>query len=149
MALNEIRENAAIEAEAAAVWGRRNLLLLLAIALGAVVVRIAWIWHVNVDPLAGHNDDTVFYYATARSLAEHFSYRDQFDRLTAAWPPEAPRRQHKNRQNGRCRMDLQPFTQIEISTIMHHARHRACRTGPNRPPRRNPYPWLEFGHGPS
>jgi 4-amino-4-deoxy-L-arabinose transferase-like glycosyltransferase len=87
MALSSTRAEAAGEKDAEAIWGSRNVLWLLAIVIGAVALRIVWIWHVNVDPLAGHNDDTVFYYATARSLAEHFDYRDQFGRLTAAWPP--------------------------------------------------------------
>ncbi len=68
-------------------WKRLPMALLAAIVLLAVAVRIAWIMHADVDPLDGRNDDTVFYYATARSIAEHLDYRDHFGRLTAAWPP--------------------------------------------------------------
>jgi len=65
----------------------RRRAALAAILLAAVAVRVAWIAHANVDPLDGRNDDTVFYYATARSIAQHLEYRDHFGRLTAAWPP--------------------------------------------------------------
>src|SRR5439155_25121366 len=56
----------------------------------AVAVRIAWIAHANIDPLDGQFDDTVFYLASAKSLAHHFAFRDQFDRYSAHWPPGYP-----------------------------------------------------------
>ncbi|HYM15094.1 MAG TPA: glycosyltransferase family 39 protein, partial [Dehalococcoidia bacterium] len=78
---------AATEARAASRRPAREMWLLAAIVVGAVALRIGWIWHANVNPFDGRNDDTVFYYATARSIAAHLDYRDQYGRLTAAWPP--------------------------------------------------------------
>jgi len=53
----------------------------------AIGVRVAWIALVNVHPLDGRADDTVFYYASARWLADSFEYRDLFGRYSAHWPP--------------------------------------------------------------
>ncbi|MEX2225266.1 MAG: glycosyltransferase family 39 protein [Dehalococcoidia bacterium] len=52
-----------------------------------MAVRTAWIAYVNVHPFDGRADDTVFYYASARALADAFEYRDQFGRFSAHWPP--------------------------------------------------------------
>ena len=68
-------------------WNRLPLALLGCIVALAVAVRIAWIIYANVDPLDGRADDTVFYYFSAKSLANTFEYRDGFGRYTAAWPP--------------------------------------------------------------
>lgn len=67
-----------------------DLLPLAAILLVAVAVRIAWIAYVNVDPLDGRTDDSVFYFISAESLASSFEYRDVFGRITAHWPPGYP-----------------------------------------------------------
>lgn len=57
----------------------------------AVALRAAWINHVTVDPFDGRFDDSVFYYATAIQLAEHFAYRDPWSaHFTAHWPPGYP-----------------------------------------------------------
>jgi 4-amino-4-deoxy-L-arabinose transferase-like glycosyltransferase len=64
--------------------------LLAIIVLLAVGVRVAWIAYANVNPLDGRFDDSVFYFTTANSLAHDFSFRDNFGRLTAHWPPGYP-----------------------------------------------------------
>ena len=46
--------------EAAARGGWIRWAALAAIVAGAVALRVAWIWHANVNPLDGRNDDTVF-----------------------------------------------------------------------------------------
>ncbi len=73
---------------------RRRTWLALALLTGiaglAIAVRVGWIVHVKVDPMVGHFDDTVFYFASAKSLAHDFTYRDQFDRFSAHWPPGYP-----------------------------------------------------------
>ncbi len=63
---------------------------LAAILAIAVAVRVAWVAYVNVHPFDGRMDDTVFYFASARSLADALEYRDQFGRFSAHWPPGYP-----------------------------------------------------------
>ena len=59
--------------------------------LTAVVLRIAWVVYVNVDPNDGRLDDTVFYHNAARYLAEGAGYVDPWwGGPTAAWPPGYP-----------------------------------------------------------
>lgn len=60
---------------------------LVLILTAAALVRIAWIAYVNVHPFDGRIDDTVFYFASAEWLADHLSYRDQYGRYSAHWPP--------------------------------------------------------------
>ena len=64
-------------------------LLAIIVAL-AVAVRVAWIAYANVNPLDGRFDDTVFYFTSAQSLARDFTFRDNFGRYTAHWPPGYP-----------------------------------------------------------
>ena len=61
------------------------------IALIAAGLRVGWIAYVNVDPLDGRFDDSVFYYAAARFLASGDGYRVYYyETYTAAWPPGYP-----------------------------------------------------------
>lgn len=61
------------------------------IALIAAVLRVGWIAYVNVSPLDGRFDDTVFYYAAARFLASGDGYRVYYhETYTASWPPGYP-----------------------------------------------------------
>lgn len=63
-----------------------GLILLIAIGL-----RAAWLAHVNVNPLDGRFDDSIFYYQVADSLAEGRGYVDPWGRgQTAQWPPAYP-----------------------------------------------------------
>jgi 4-amino-4-deoxy-L-arabinose transferase-like glycosyltransferase len=63
---------------------------LIIVVLLAVGVRVAWIAYANVNPNDGRFDDTVFYFNSAKSLAQHFTYRDQYGRYSAHWPPGYP-----------------------------------------------------------
>jgi 4-amino-4-deoxy-L-arabinose transferase-like glycosyltransferase len=64
----------------------------LAIVLGvAAAVRVAWVAYVNVDPLDGRFDDSVFYQRVGVFLAQGHGYIDPWGRgLTAHWPPAYP-----------------------------------------------------------
>ncbi len=69
------------------------LLALLAVVVAlAVGLRAWWISHLSVDPLDGHFDDSVFYFLTAKGLAQDLAYRDpyRFGAFTAHWPPGYP-----------------------------------------------------------
>lgn len=74
----------------APVWTPLSVALLTSIVLLAVGVRTAWIAYANVNPLDGRLDDTVFYLTSAKSLAHDFTFRDNFGRYTALWPPGYP-----------------------------------------------------------
>jgi 4-amino-4-deoxy-L-arabinose transferase-like glycosyltransferase len=69
-----------------------TLLLLTAILALAVGLRVAWVAHIKVNPLDGRFDDSVFYYASASTLAREFAYRDPYawGAYTAHWPPGYP-----------------------------------------------------------
>ncbi|MEX1255881.1 MAG: glycosyltransferase family 39 protein [Dehalococcoidia bacterium] len=64
----------------------------LGVALGAAVaLRVAWVLYVNVDPLDGRFDDSVFYHRVAILLADGHGYVDPWGGgLTAQWPPAYP-----------------------------------------------------------
>ena len=71
--------------------GRLIRIVLLAIIVAlAVAVRVAWIAYANVNPLDGRFDDSVFYFTSAASLARDFTFRDNFGRYSAHWPPGYP-----------------------------------------------------------
>lgn len=61
--------------------------LLFGIVAAGIALRVAWIAYVNVHPFDGRIDDTVFYFASAEWLAEDMTYRDQYGRYSAHWPP--------------------------------------------------------------
>jgi 4-amino-4-deoxy-L-arabinose transferase-like glycosyltransferase len=79
-----------IAEEHAPLWTPLTIALLAIVVLLAVGVRAAWIAYANVDPLDGRFDDTVFYFTSAQSLARDFTFRDNFGRYTAHWPPGYP-----------------------------------------------------------
>lgn len=67
---------------------RGHLLALALIVLLAVVLRIAWVVYVNVDPMDGRFDDSAFYDGFARSLAENRGYLNRLSgEPSANWPP--------------------------------------------------------------
>ena len=74
----------------ARLWTPLTVATLAVIVLLAVGVRAAWIAYANVNPLDGRFDDTIFYLESAKSLARDFTFRDQFGRYTAHWPPGYP-----------------------------------------------------------
>jgi 4-amino-4-deoxy-L-arabinose transferase-like glycosyltransferase len=74
----------------APLWTPLTIAILAIVVLLAVGVRSAWIAYANVDPLDGRFDDTVFYFTSAKSLAHDFTFRDNFGRYTAHWPPGYP-----------------------------------------------------------
>ena len=76
-------------ADARRIHWLRFALLAIIVAL-AVAVRVAWIAYANVNPLDGRFDDTVFYFTSAQSLAHDFTFRDNFGRYSAHWPPGYP-----------------------------------------------------------
>jgi 4-amino-4-deoxy-L-arabinose transferase-like glycosyltransferase len=76
--------------DGASMWTPFTVTLLAAIVLLAVGVRAAWVAYANVDPLDGRFDDTVFYLTSAQSLARDFTFRDNFGRHSAHWPPGYP-----------------------------------------------------------
>jgi 4-amino-4-deoxy-L-arabinose transferase-like glycosyltransferase len=71
-------------------WTPLTIALLAIIVALAVAVRAAWIAYANVSPLDGRFDDTVFYFTSAKSLAHDFTFRDNFGRYSAHWPPGYP-----------------------------------------------------------
>jgi 4-amino-4-deoxy-L-arabinose transferase-like glycosyltransferase len=71
-------------------WTPLTIALLAIIVALAVAVRAAWIAYANVSPLDGRFDDTVFYFTSAKSLAHDFTFRDNFGRYSARWPPGYP-----------------------------------------------------------
>jgi len=71
-------------------WTPYTVALLAIIVLASAAVRAAWIAYANVNPLDGRFDDTVFYFTSAQSLARDFTFRDNFGRYTAHWPPGYP-----------------------------------------------------------
>lgn len=67
---------------------RDSRVLLALVLLIAICVRVGWIAYVNVDPLDGRLDDSVFYYRVARALAAGDGYLDPFlGEQTTGWPP--------------------------------------------------------------
>lgn len=79
-----------IAGDRAPLWTPLTIALLAIIVLLAVGVRAAWVAYANVDPLDGRFDDTVFYFTSAKSLAHDFTFRDNFGRYSAHWPPGYP-----------------------------------------------------------
>lgn len=70
---------------------RRDVLLLAAVVAVAVLVRIAWVAYVNVDPNDGRGDDSVHYHNMAWRLAQGDGYVNwKFGFPTAHWPPAFP-----------------------------------------------------------
>ena len=71
--------------------GRTQVVALGLILLVAAGLRAAWIAYLNVDPLDGRFDDSVFYHQVARFLAEGLGYVDPWGQgPTAQWPPAYP-----------------------------------------------------------
>ena len=71
--------------------GWEHTVPLLAIFLGALLVRGLWAAVAAVDPNDGRFDDSVFYYKVAVSLAQGHGYTGPWTGLpTAQWPPGYP-----------------------------------------------------------
>jgi 4-amino-4-deoxy-L-arabinose transferase-like glycosyltransferase len=85
-----LNDDAMTGGEPPQLWTPLTVSLLAIIVALAVGVRAAWIAYANVDPLDGRFDDTVFYFTSAKSLAQDFTFRDNFGRYTAHWPPGYP-----------------------------------------------------------
>lgn len=67
-------------------WSDVHLRWALAFVLLALVLRVAWVATVNPDPLDGRFDDTQFYDASAKALAEGKGYVNFEQEQTARWP---------------------------------------------------------------
>jgi 4-amino-4-deoxy-L-arabinose transferase-like glycosyltransferase len=67
-------------------WADVHLRWVLALFLLALVLRGAWVATINPDPLDGRFDDTMFYDASAKALAEGKGYINLEGKPTAHWP---------------------------------------------------------------
>ena len=85
-----MNDDGTIVGDRAPLWTPITVALLAIVVVLAVGVRAAWIAYANVDPLDGRFDDSVFYFTSAKSLAHDFTFRDNFGRYTAHWPPGYP-----------------------------------------------------------
>jgi len=67
-------------------WSDVHLRWVLAFFLLALVLRVGWVAAANPDPMDGRFDDTLFYDASAKALAEGKGYINFLDTPTARWP---------------------------------------------------------------
>ena len=67
-------------------WADRYLRWALALSFAALVLRALWVLYANPDPLDGRFDDTVFYDASARALANGKGFISFAQKPTAQWP---------------------------------------------------------------
>lgn len=72
-------------------WAQTHIRWLVAILLVALALRLIWVVAVQPDPRAGRFDDTIWYNATARAMADGGGYNNPFfDTPTARWPVGYP-----------------------------------------------------------
>lgn len=67
-------------------WSDVHLRWALAFVLLALVLRVTWVATIDPDPLDGRFDDTEFYDASAKALAEGKGYVNFEQEPTARWP---------------------------------------------------------------
>ncbi len=67
-------------------WADTHLRWLMAFLVLGLVLRVTWVATINPDPLDGRFDDTKFYDASAKALAEGKGYINFEQKPTARWP---------------------------------------------------------------